>query len=64
VLKRVFFYGLYMDAGLLESMGFRPRTVGPARLAGYRLRLGGRATIVPAAGASAFGFLHDLPREE
>ncbi len=61
---RVFFYGLYMDATLLESLGFRPRKVGAARLDDYQIEIGERATVVPARGKSSYGFLHDLPRED
>ena len=61
---RVFFYGLYMDAALLESMGFRPRQIGAARLDNYQIRIGERATLIPARGKSSYGFLHDLPQEE
>jgi hypothetical protein len=42
---RVFFYGLYMDATLLESMGFQPRQVGAARLDNYQINIGERATL-------------------
>jgi hypothetical protein len=60
----VFFYGLYMDAGLLESLGYAPRVVGPARLNDYRLAISVRATLVPAEGKCSFGFLIDLSEEE
>jgi hypothetical protein len=62
--KRIFFYGLYMDAALLESMGFRPRRVGAARLDGNRLQIGERATLVVAEEKSCYGFLIDLSTEE
>jgi hypothetical protein len=61
---RVFFYGLYMDATLLESMGFRPRQIGAARLDNYRIEIGERATLIPARGKSSYGYLHDLLQEE
>ena len=61
---RVFFYGLYMDATLLESMGFRPRQVGAARLDNYQIKIGERATLIRARGKSSYGFLLDLPHEE
>lgn len=61
---RVFFYGLYMDATLLESMGFRPQQIGAARLDNYQIKIGERATLIPARGKSSYGYLHDLPREE
>ena len=57
---RIFFYGLYMDSGLLQSMGLRPRVVGAARLDDYQLRICRRATLVPARGKSSYGFLHEL----
>ncbi len=61
---RVFFYGLYMDATLLESMGFQPRHVGAARIDNYQIKIGERATLIPAAGRSSYGFLLDMPDEE
>lgn len=61
---RVFFYGLYMDVNLLESMGYQPKQVGAARLDDYQLRIGERATLVPAPGKSSYGFLHDLSGED
>jgi hypothetical protein len=60
----VFFYGLYMDTSLLESMGLRPRQIGAARLDGFQLRIGERATLVPAPGRSAYGFMIDLSEGE
>ena len=64
VSSRVFFYGLYMDCGLLESMDLHPREVGAARLDGYRIRIGERATLVPAQGHAAYGMLLDLRDDE
>lgn len=61
---RVFFYGLYMDVARLESMGFHPSEVGAARLDDHRIAIGERATLVPARGKSAYGFLHDFSEEE
>ncbi len=61
---RVFFYGLYMDVTLLRGLGFRPRQVGAARLDDYQIRIGERATLVPARGRSSYGLLHDLAQAE
>ncbi len=61
---RIFFYGLYMDAALLESMGLHPEDVGAARLDDYRLQIGARATLVPDPGRASYGFLLDLSAEE
>lgn len=44
----VFFYGLFMDADLFEAKGLRPRDPRRARIEGYGLRIGERATLVPA----------------
>ncbi|ANM28387.1 hypothetical protein ABI59_00220 [Acidobacteria bacterium Mor1] len=61
---RIFFYGLYMDAALLESMGYGPTHVGAARLDDFRLRIGSRATLIQEHGRASYGFLLDLPDEE
>jgi len=61
---RIFFYGLFMDCTLLQEMGFHPTTVGPAQLAGFRLAIGDRATLIPAAGSTCYGILIDLPDDE
>ena len=61
---RVFFYGMYMDAGLLRSMGFSPVVIGKAKLVGYQLKIGKRATVVPAPDSVVLGFLLDLPEQE
>jgi hypothetical protein len=61
---RNFFYGVYMDAILLESMGFQPRPVVAARLDEYAIMIGERATLAPESGKSACGFFHDLSEEE
>ena len=57
----VFFYGLFMDAGVLEAKGIR----GPAGRRGvvrdWGLRIGNRATLVPERGRSVHGILMTLP---
>ncbi|HEV8392496.1 MAG TPA: gamma-glutamylcyclotransferase family protein [Dongiaceae bacterium] len=63
-----FFYGLYMDAGVLANAGvaLRPGS-GPgrkARLDGYALRIGQRATLVKAPGATAWGMVFALTPAE
>ena len=40
----LFFYGLFMDWTLLANKGFAPTVLGPARLDGYVLRIGERAS--------------------
>jgi hypothetical protein len=61
---RVFFYGLYMDSELLQSMGFQPRSVGAAKLVDYSLDIGERATLFSDAGRVAYGYVLDLEDDE
>ena len=60
----VFFYGLFMDADALRSLGAHPANVRPAAVPGYTIRIGSRATLVRDPGSSAYGVLMDLPRAE
>ena len=60
----VFFYGLFMDVGLLTKTGLAPTVLGPARLRDYQLRIGDRATLVPKTGAIAYGMLMELTDSE
>lgn len=52
-----FFYGLFMDAGVLRSSGVVPVNPRKAYVDGFALRIGNRATLVPSAGARAYGML-------
>ena len=60
----VFFYGLFMDDDLLRSMGAHPRRVGVAIVPGLRLRLGARATLVPAPDGTVEGTVTELEDDE
>ncbi|MDA1266170.1 MAG: gamma-glutamylcyclotransferase [Planctomycetota bacterium] len=60
----IFFYGLFMDEGMLRDRGLHPLLVGAAALPGYRIHLGARATLVRAAGARCYGMLIELPQAE
>lgn len=60
----VFFYGLFMDADDLRKQGFRPDDARQARVDGFALRLGARATLVPDAGQSVHGMLMRLSHAE
>jgi hypothetical protein len=46
----VFFYSLFMDAGMLRAQGFDPRAPRLAKVDGMALRPSARATLVPANG--------------
>jgi hypothetical protein len=60
----VFFYGLFMDEDLLHSKGVTPTNLRPASLTGYKLRIGNRATLVPAKSSQVFGLVASLTHNE
>jgi phytoene dehydrogenase-like protein len=60
----VFFYGLFMDEDVLREQGFRPAGARQARVDGFVLRLGARATLVPDPGQSVHGMLMRLNHDE
>ncbi len=60
----VFFYGLFMDADALRAQGFDPRAPRLARVDDMALRLGARATLVPASGGVVHGVLMALTHAE
>ena len=60
----IFFYGFFMDAALLQAEGFSPENSIIAELQGYSLRIGNRATLVPDANKTVYGFLMSLTHDE
>jgi len=61
---RVFFYGLFMDEDALRAKGTHPMNPRRARVGGFALRLGQRATLVPDPGAWVHGVVMELSHEE
>lgn len=59
-----FFYGLFMDAEVLRQVGTKPSNFRRAWVEGFELRIGQRATLVPAPGARACGMLIALTHAE
>lgn len=55
-----FFYGLHMDSARLRERGLQPGREQPGSACGYRLHLGAKAMLLPAAGAVAPGRLIEL----
>jgi hypothetical protein len=53
----IFFYGLFMDESLLASKGVHVSQAAIGHVDGYSLRLGDRATLVPASNSRAYGVL-------
>lgn len=60
----VFFYGLFMDAGLLRAKGVNPMNIRVACVRGYALRIGQRATLMESNQARAYGMLMELTHDE
>ena len=59
-----FFYGLFMDVGVLRNSGAVPVNPRKAYLDGFALRIGNRATLVASAGARSYGMLIALTHHE
>lgn len=59
-----FFYGLFMDVGVLRNSGVEPVNPRRAYVDGYALRIGNRATLIPSARARSYGMLIALTHPE
>ena len=57
----VFFYGLFMDAAVLQAKGVHAPDGEVGVVRDWELRIGRRATLVPARGGSVHGVLMSLP---
>jgi hypothetical protein len=60
----VFFYGLFMDVALLRRQAVVPTHARRAFVEGFTLRIGQRGTLVPTAGARAYGMLMALTHHD
>ena len=56
----IFFYGLFMDMGLLQQRGLHPSHPQVASLDGYAIVIGERATLIPRAEARVYGIVTGL----
>lgn len=59
-----FFYGLFMDVEVLREAGVAPINPRRGYVDGFALRIGRRATLLPSAGARAYGMLFALTCSE
>lgn len=59
-----FFYGLYMDIELLESLGFKPVSTRMGHAESYELDLKGMAKIIPREGSQVWGMLITLDESD
>ncbi len=60
----VFFYGLFMDADLVRAKGIESAAFRPASVTGFELRIGNRATLIPAKSGRVFVMLASLSQTE
>ena len=60
----VFFYGLFMDETLLQAKGIVSPNLRVASVPGFQLRIGARATLVPAPSGRVFGLVASLAHNE
>jgi hypothetical protein len=61
---QAFFYGLYMDLDVLREAGVVPDAARQAFVENFTLRIGRRATLLPAIGARAYGMLYTVTHDE
>lgn len=59
-----FFYGLFMDPEVLRASEVVADRSRRAYVDGFALRIGKRATLVPAPGAGAYGMIYALTHDE
>jgi hypothetical protein len=52
-----FFYGLFMDSDILRESNVTPGNPRRTYVDNFALRIGRRATLLPLAGARAYGVL-------
>ena len=59
-LSSVFFYGLFMDEGVLAASGVQASSIRVGVARGYRLRIGDRATMQADAESEVYGLVMDV----
>ena len=59
-----FFYGLFMDVGVLREAGATPADPRPGYVDGFALRIGQRATLVRAHAGRAYGMLFAMTHRD
>lgn len=63
-LNAVFFYGLYIEANRLRSMGVEPRLPETGSLTGYKVRLGRRGSLQRCEAGETWGVVYRLTHAE
>lgn len=60
---KVFFYGLFMDTEVLLKNDISVYNQKKAYAAGYTLKIGNRASLIPSKGDKAYGILMEVNEE-
>lgn len=63
-MTKIFFYGLFLDPSHLRGQGLHPEVLGPAKLPGFRIHIGERATLIRSEADTAFGVVMSLNEDE
>ncbi len=63
-MKKVFFYGLFMDEELLSEGGLHPQNAQIVTVDGYGLRIGERASLEVSETESCYGTVIELAEDE
>ena len=61
---RVFFYGLFMDEGLLATKGIETSEIRLGFVDGYALRIGERATLISGPDSRTYGTVMEIARQD
>lgn len=64
LMTKIFFYGLFMDPSHLRDQGLHPEVLGRAKLPGFRIHIGERATLIRSDAHSTFGVVMSLSDDE
>jgi hypothetical protein len=59
-----FFYGLFMDSSILLDNGISASNPRLAFVENFELRIGQRATLVPAKGGKSYGMLYTMAHDD
>jgi hypothetical protein len=59
----VFFYGLFMDTGVLLKNGIHPSNPRKGYLNNYTLKIGNRASLIPSEGERSYGIVMTIDKD-
>lgn len=59
----IFFYGLFMDSNVLRKNGVKPSNLRKGYLDDYALKIGNRASLVPAKNERSYGIVMTIEKD-